>query len=292
MTFYCIASTKRKKHAELLKTACDKYNLNFILIDPQSFNYDFTCPKDSILFRTSNYKDHFAREIEIFLISQGVTTFYSSFEKAKFSYVNGIIEHALHSQNNIPIPKSAVYNGQGIDDLEDIVKNKLADFPIVLKISGQSEGIGVIKIESLESLVSVLDVIKNNGQIIILKEMVKIKPPVFSYRSIVIGNKVVFSYKNQSITSKDFRSNADQNKRNRTIVDVAENDQQQIVRAVNVLGTELGAVDFAYNEKGELKIFEVNFPFNFLPIVEDLNFPIHELLVDYLVNKANKQNDY
>ena len=190
----------------------------------------------------------------------------------------------------IPIPKTRILSNQNRHSLIEDVEY-LGNFPIVIKVAGLSEGVGVIKIDSLEALISLRDYLSLDDNLILMMEFVDVGKPAHSLRGVVIGNELVFTYKNQSASVEDFRSNVNQEERNRSIVDIdslKKEDKQEIIRAVNCLGLELGGVDFILDKRGKIYIFEVNFPFNFLPIVEDLNFPIHKKIVEYLYNKANK----
>lgn len=285
MRFFCLNYEGNENLVRLLKTACDKFSLEFVLLNPTDIN----CIQESkittkdLFYRISIPTHPGVNEAELNIISQKPASFYTDFQtfiakSPKASY--------FHQQEGLPCPKN-ITNAYNLSTKKAQKSAEfLGGFPLIIKALGHSKGIGVMKVESLESLLSVTQFLESQNIKFNLQEYIKVGKPPHSLRSVVLGDQVVFSYKNQSLDSNEFRSNVDQKKRSRTQIEISPQEETSIVAAVHSLGLELGGVDFVRDQRGDLKIFEVNFPFNFVPIVEDLGFPIHEKIVSFLKEKA------
>jgi ribosomal protein S6--L-glutamate ligase len=220
------------------------------------------------------------RTIETLMLRSGIKTFYRDLDIALQRNPNSFV---MHQKYGVPIPTTIT--PVSAKDISSESVKALGGFPIILKVTGGSKGIGVMKLDTMEALTSVTDYLLANQTQFILREFVELPKPVYSLRAVVMGNKVAVCYKNQSVSTTEFRSNVDQSQRSRTLFSITPDQEQTLVRAVESLGLELGAVDFVLNEKGDIRIFEVNFPFNFMPVIVDLNIPIHQLIVSYLKDK-------
>ena len=286
--FYCIhyseSNTTNQNIRMLLEQACKKRKIKYCLIDARLVNTIKNLPKlypNDILYRPSTHKK--AIKVEKLLINNSASTFYINKSKKGFLDRDDRVGKIL-MRNQIPIPKTIFDIDNNRAKLKKWVK-QVDNFPIIIKKIDGERGVGVIKVDSWECLVSLMDYLITTKDRFVMKEYIKISRPIHSYRAIVLGNKIEIAYKNISLEKNDFRSNANQKKRKREIVQLKIKSKQTIVKAVSILGLKLGAVDFAYNKKGNMKIFEINFPYNFVPIVNDLKYPIHEKMIDYLIEK-------
>lgn len=287
MTFYCI--TKGDEYEDrigLLKKSCKKYNIIFKKIDINKFNFlnNLNLSKNDFLYRVCPSKE--SLEAWYFLLNRKVTTFYNSYEYAITERPNSFI---IFQKEGLPIPKTINYINNNKVLLKKYVNN-MGGFPIIIKVMGSSCGTGVIKIDSFQSLYSVMDYLAKRNIYTVMREFIRVGKPVFSCRAIVLGNEVEIAYKNINISLKDdFRSNVDQKRRKRELMELSKKNKNILIKSVAILGSDLGAVDFVFDKKGNLKIFEVNFPFNFVPVVKDLKYKINDKMIEYLIKKSKSK---
>jgi len=283
MKFYCITRPEKQKTRILLENICIKLNIEFVNINTETANYlDLRAAiKNNILYRVSDSTDSI--QLEKALLTTNVKTFYSNTINGLNMYDNVIEATLLHEKLKLPIAKSLFYINKKTTEVNNI--NYLGGFPVIIKVAYGQKGIGVIKVDSRASYNSIIDHLQNENTPFIVREFIDSGDTIHSYRSIVLGDNCIFTYKNSSISTKDFRSNVNQHKRDRKQIKLSSIDKAIMVKTVKSLGLEFGAVDFMRNEHGNLKILEVNFPFNFIPIIEDFDFPIDHMLVEYLIKK-------
>src|SRR5210317_1058049 len=99
---------------------------------------------------------------------------------------NKLTSALLFEKFGIPTPRTAfISNEKNIDDAVKLVGNK---FPIIIKTLTGTQGIGVIKIESYESLISTIQALwKHNAELLIQEYM----ETDFDVRTLVVDNKIV-----------------------------------------------------------------------------------------------------
>jgi hypothetical protein len=281
--FYCIYSDYDVERANLLKLACKKMEVEFFPIDQNKFNF-LNPPKIdnfSIIYRCST--NALAHTIERFLFTEKTPTFKKTYLRTILK-ATGFSEMIIFHHYNIPTPKSVPYFPN--NNIKKQVEY-LGGFPIVIKSLDSKEGRGVMKIKSFAALKSEINNLnKKFGEAIVLKEFIEIGTPAYSYRAVVLNKKVIFAYKNTNISSDDFRSNIDQTKRKREKIELTNKQKNILIKATRVLSVDWAAVDFVIKNK-KVCIFEVNSPFNFVPIYKTFKYPIHEKIVKYLINKIN-----
>ncbi len=286
MKFYSInIKGTNRSLSSLISQACIKKKIKYIELDPTT--YDFSkkiyLSKNDFLY-TINPKGK-SKILERFLLNDKVITFYKSYNRALCSYPHSSF---IHEKIGISIPKTIF----GITKDRKLLKKYITElngFPIILKSINGSHGIGVVKVDSFSSLVSIVDYLVSISvdKNFILREFISPSGnKCYSYRSVVLGGKVEISYINQSVEKDDFRSNINQKERKRKIINLPKSQENQIVKAVEVLGLDLGAVDYIIDKAQNIKIFEVNFPFDFSPIVQDLKYPICDKMIDFLIEKS------
>lgn len=288
MRFFLINRPENVNLKKYFKLACEKYDVEFIELIAKKTDYlSLDVTSEDIVHRVTS--EHKGQMIEKYLLTKNPTTFYKDPLQGIRKYDNVIESTIVHAANDIPVAKSVFIVPK--DDKPALKKyvEYLGGFPIIIKVAGGSKGVGVMKVDSFSSLSSVVDYLNESNGKYILREFIDIGTPAHTYRAIVVGNEVVFSYKNESISSEDFRSNVNQEERNRSQIQLSEEEKAIIVKTVSVLNFELGGVDFLRRENGEMAILEVNTPFNFVPVIDDLEFPIHEVMVKYLIDKAENR---
>lgn len=287
MKFYCVLEKedyKSKIRCERLERACKSRKIDFIKILPNSFNYlDDSYNKKNLLYRATRGEG--AIKIERFLLNKGLTSLYRN-----ISYgFTELLPSLLQGKNliNFPLIKSVpdfISNENLLNEYIDYV----GGFPLVVKVQGGTLGVGVIKIDSFESLNSFKDYIKQNNIDSNLLEFVKHKK---QGRLIVLGNEVIATYVNYC--TFDFRSNVGDSSEIKSSKYVfSEEIKDLAIRSVKEMGVEFGGVDILFEEETENPyIAEVNMPCGFPKAEDIIGVDIAGKLVDYLVDKSNNINE-
>jgi len=151
----------------------------------------------------------------------------------------------------IPTPRTAlVINDESIPIALEEVGGK---FPIIAKTIEGSKGIGVMKIESEESLKSVLQALWKHEADLILQEYIDID---FDVRSIVLNNKVIASVKRLNTKKSDFRTNKSLGNKTKPykLTDVEE---KMVIKSAKVAGAYFCGVDHIIRD-GKPEILEIN----------------------------------
>lgn len=284
MTFYCINRIGTNPTTiKLFKKSAKKRGIKFKEI--YSDNYEFIefpmLKKDDILYNVC--VDHKSRTLEKCIINNDVATFCIDNNTGLHSYDNVFDATIIHSKNNLPIVKTVFDITKDRKMLSHYV-DYLGGFPIIIKSKDGSHGVGVIKIDSLDSLLSIVDVLLNTNNKFIMREFINYKQHA---RLIILGNEVVSSIEYKRIKN-DFRSNVGKElkimakKFGKGIEDTA-------IEAVRVLGYKFGGVDILIDNKGKFYIAEVNYPCFFPRAQQVTGIDISGLMIDYLIEKTKNR---
>ena len=181
----------------------------------------------------------------------------------------------------IPTPKTALI--QGIDSLEDVIKQIGGKFPYILKTIFGSKGIGVIFIESIASLKSTLQLIwkLNEQEELILQEYINSD---FDVRVHVLGNEVIASMKRSKIKG-DFRSNYSQGGKVHKYK-LSDEEIEICIKATKAVGASWAGVDFI-TKNGKIYVLEVNSSPGTEGIEEATGDNIVGDMIDWSINKKN-----
>ena len=253
MTFYCINRTGANPTTiKLFKKSIKKKNIKFkeICSDDYKFIKFPVLKKGDILYNVC--VDHKSRTLEKCIINGDVATFCINNNTRLHSYDNVIEATVIHSKNNLPIIKTIFDITKDRKTLSEYV-DFLGGFPIIVKSKDGSHGVGVIKIDSLDSLLSIVDVLLNTDNKFIMREFINYKQHA---RLIVLGNKVVSSIEYKKIKN-DFRSNVGK-ELNIMAKSFGKEIENVAIKAVRVLGYEFGGVDILIDNKKNFYIAEVN----------------------------------
>ena len=153
-------------------------------------------------------------------------------------------------QNQITSPRTAFVNNE--DSIAIALEKIGGQFPVIVKTITGAEGIGVMKIESEESLKSVLQTLWKQEAEVIIQEYIEIK---YDVRTLVLDGKIIASVKRIK-GGKDFRTNkalgndTEPYKLNKEEMDL-------VIKAYKMSGCYFAGVDHITN-KGTHYILEVN----------------------------------
>lgn len=281
MIFYCIIEEENEENLErvkLLKKACDEKRIGFNLLEANKFDFiNPPCLEEGDLIYRATPGER-ATSIERVLLNKKCTAFYKDY---KLGLNDRTSSFFMHQKEGLPVVKTIPDLPSDRSILKKYAKF-LGGFPLIVKVRGNRHGVGVIRVDSFESLVSIADY---------LTPMLENKYFMREYidhtgqgRLIVLGNKVIASHENK-VVEDDFRTNVG-NRRSREAKKFSKEMEDVAIKAVTSLGLEFGGVDLLLCKTGKYFISEVNFPCHF-PTTQTLTkVDIAGKMVEYLVNKS------
>jgi len=167
---------------------------------------------------------------------------------------NKLLSYALLREHNVPIPKT-ISLSETCEIEEDFLIELLGPPPYVVKLVQGRKGIGVVRLDSLTSLRSQLDLLKELGQECIIQECIRL-PVVRDIRVLVVGGRAIAALTRTVSTPHEFRSNlatggsAEKWLLTRAITQLAE-------RAAKALNLDIAGVDIL-EASDEPVVIEVN----------------------------------
>lgn len=262
-----------------IKSAENFPNVNTIVIDSiESFlSYSSSnqiSSNDAVYRITTN---NISRAIESQLLLKGVKSMYSK-DFWLYQYKSKTILNQYRNAQMVPTRIVLSSDKKYLDNLVE----ELGGYPIIIKAPKGSHGVGVIKIESHETLYSIIDFMMAQEIDVTLKKYIEADG---HYRVIVLNNKVLSTIKYNK-PDKDFRTNAGDPE----VVSV-QLPQVGIDVALDAvskqdLQTNFGGVDLIWSEEDQkFYVMEVNFPC-FFPRNESVdNVSISSAIIQYLLDK-------
>ncbi|MFN8300343.1 MAG: hypothetical protein U0T75_14680 [Chitinophagales bacterium] len=221
-----------------------------------------------------------SQTLESILLSENVTTFYSNNPALNqtFSTTDWSI---LHDKANLLSPKTIFHITSDRQLLKKYV-DYLGGFPIIIKATGSTRGIGTIKIDSWQSLISTLDYLMTTGNKFILRQFINAKN---GCRLIVLGNEVIAGA-DFAMNENDFRNAVDLKQVKYFKREYPEAVKQVAIKATHLANTEFSGVDFLEDENGNFYLLEINFPTGFSGLIDICCVDIPFKMVEYLIKKA------
>jgi hypothetical protein len=287
--FYCVIRSLEDKRFpkncyKQLKDACIKRGVEFIPVEAQKIdltNLPRLGNKDILYRITSDETSHI---VAASLLTPEVATFYIDNLQGSLYYTTNWSHTIGHKMHGLPIIPTIADLPNDRELLKKYVKY-LGGFPVILKAQGGSHGIGVIKVDSPESLFSIVDYLVSMAKSnVALRKYIDYSTHA---RLIVIGNKVVDSIEYKR-AGGDFRSNIGNSpevvpRKFSTAIEKAA------IKATHIKGYECGGVDILIDKDGvKFYIAEVNYPCNFSRCQNLTGVDIAGKMVDHLLNKTQK----
>jgi ribosomal protein S6--L-glutamate ligase len=163
---------------------------------------------------------------------------------------NKFLSYIAFSRNNIPIPRTALIpTEKAIENAHERIGGK---FPVVIKTLSGTQGIGVSIVDSMQSMVSVIQSLKKYNADLLIQEHIKLK---YDVRTIVLGGRIIASTRRNKVPD-DFRSNAHLGATTEPYI--LNDDEQKVVKAAaRVMGGQLVGVDHCI-VNNEIFILECN----------------------------------
>lgn len=266
-----------------LKLACEKLNLEFIALNSLTTDYSNlpTLTKADLLYNATRGSE----TLESLLLNKEVITYYINNPDFVVSNPDTTKYSILHDKAKLLSPKTIFH----ITDDRQLLKNYvdyLGGFPIIIKATGSTRGIGTMKIDSWQNLVSTVDYLITTGDKFILRQFIKAKS---GCRLMVLGNEVIAGA-DFEMNKDDFRNAVDLTQVNYTKRSYPETINQTAIKATHLANVEFGGVDFLEDEKGNFYLLEVNFPTGFSGLIDVCGVNIPYKMVEYLKKKADGTN--
>lgn len=270
-----ISSDINRTTNTLFSDACAKRNVHFRQLDAAQVEWANLPRLDP---GTLLYRAHAGRAYAILeraLLNQAVVSLHlDPAHLSSHRYAPLILQQA-----DIPIPKTIFHvNREHIDTAVIAV----GGYPVIIKSMGGSHGVGVMRLDSRESLISVVDHLNSRGEHYIMRAYIDTDR---SIRLTVLGDRVIDSIAYQ-VKQGDFRSNVS----NPTVtpIDTPDDMRETAVAAVAAMGYAFGGVDVLTDETG-FYITEVNFPCNFPRSQLATHTDITGQILNYLIARSKKE---
>ena len=216
-----IKKAKKEITVSFLQKSCEKRKIPFFVINTKHsiitdkdeekntltiYNYDgddnehtFIGKDTVVITRAGAIED----EAGLSLISafQNSGAFMLNTRSSMLTCDNKLTSALLFEKFNIPTPKTAfISNEKNLDNALKLVGNK---FPVIVKTLTGTQGIGVVKVDSYDSLVSVVQALFKHDAELLLQEYM---PTDSDIRTFVVDNKI-FACTKRVKKSGEFRSN-------------------------------------------------------------------------------------
>jgi len=271
MRFFCVTRDTLAATNDALAMACASRRIEAVMVTPESYAADpDLCPAPGdLLYRAA--ADTPCDRLEKLLWQPGVAGFYDE------PFFECIFQGVLFQRNGIPMPRTIHAISRERAMLEKQVA-QLGGFPLVLKQPGGEGGQGVIRVDTLAGLFSLIDYL---GESALLMEYFE---HVVAYRLIVVGDQVVAAEARYSGPG-DFRTNA---AGGGTLGAVQPSDDAvaMVLKAARLMRVEFGGADLLEDANGRLLLAELNFPCYFADQQRDSGIDIAGMMIDHLAAKA------
>ena len=161
------------------------------------------------------------------------------------------LTYSLLSGAGIPVPKTVLL---GSGPVEPALEH-LPGPPWILKLPMSTKGQGVLLVESLRSLRSAVDTLRDSGQVLLLQEFVK-SAAGSDTRVLVLGGRCAVAARRTATSAGEFRSNVHLGG-HPTEVELTPQLRAVAEQAAATLGLGIAGVDILESDSGPL-VVEVN----------------------------------
>lgn len=273
MRFYCVTSEHLTDTNAVLRSACEARDIEFLTVTAESWQPELAAQvrRGDLLYRAAS--GVLADRMERLLWQPFVAAFY---DNPFFECFNQSI---LLARSGVPMPATLHVVPRERDALAQAV-DRLGGFPVVLKVPGGEGGQGVLRVDSLPALFSVLDHLPEN---VSMSEYVQ---HVLTYRLVVLGREVIATEARHA-GAFDFRSNAAGNHWLGAVhAPIAA--EHMAIQSARTLKLEFGGADVLETADGRLVLAELNFPCYFADQQIDTGVDIAGRMLDFLIRKGRR----
>lgn len=259
-----------------LRDAADLRGVAFVAIDAPRFDFaeQRRLRPGDLLYRPA--VSAVSARVEQFLWTPGVADLYARPRGVFFDPNNASM---LFDRTGLPVARTYWPTKQTLHLLGPWVDD-LGGLPVVVKILGFSGGQGVIRVDSMVTLRSLLGALMAQGNSPLLCAYV---PDAVHWRVFVVGDRAVGGYRNTP-DQGDFRTSASADP-NDYAVALPAAACEIAVAATRALEFELAGVDILTHPSGRHYLLEANFPCYF-GHAQEHGQDIAGALVDHLLDKT------
>jgi len=279
MRLVCIDDGVPAEGPELLHSACDAREIEFLPLDPRTFCFedeDRLGPGD-LLFRPAT--SWISQRVEQFLYSPGTATFYPTDEDIYFEVVDPVL---VHQRCGLPVPRSIPCHTADRGALRSYVE-RLGGLPVVVKVSGMSRGVGVMLARDWASVFGLIDYLSSQN---VAPHLMAFVDDAVHWRVVVVGGSAIAAYRNP-LEHDDFRTYASEVPDDYS-ADVPDEMADIAVRSVAAIRREFGGVDLLEHPSGRIYLLEANFPCYFAQAQLSGGIDVAGRMVDHLAAKAHR----
>lgn len=280
MRFFCIEDDLPPETPRLLRAACLRRRLDYVAVDAGAVDLTRLSPPvpGDIVFRPATSERAIAVEQHLFRVDVG--SVYTAPEGPSFACAEPTL---LYERSGLPVARTTPGVTADRAALRAVV-DVLGGLPVVVKFPGLSGGRGVLRVESLAGLFSLMDLAEARGDV---PELCAFVADAVHWRLVVVGERVVSAYKNVN-DDDDFRSSANDDPANYRVEPTAE------MKDIAVLATQLNGVSFAgvdilQDPQGRLFLLEANSPCYFATAELAVGTDVSGAIVDHLVDVARRR---
>ncbi len=230
--------------------------------------------KGDFLYNISRGSQH----LELSMLNNQVTTFYRI--TPQIVRLNTIEQAIAFKKAGLHTPPTIFHSTNEKNLLLSYI-SKLGGFPIIVKISGGTKGIGTMITRDIASLQSISDYLVS---ISVKFMLIKYIEPKEVARFIVIGDRVIASNR-KPIPEGDFRTSVKSSMPEPKIY--SENIQQMAVQTAGIANSENCGVDILIDQEGIPFVLEANMPHDFVTTVKATGIDVTGAMVNFLVTKAS-----
>lgn len=188
----------------------------------------------------------------------------------------------LLSKAGVGIPKTVFSKStSAVDDLIDLI-----GVPMIIKVARGSQGNGVVLAETRKAAKSVVQAFYVENVSILLQEFIE-EAGGADIRVLVVGSKVVASYRRQSLDD-DFRSNIHQGGSGMA-VKLTDEERRTSLKAAKAMGLQVCGVDLIQSARGPL-VLEVNSAPGLEGIEKVTGRDVADKIIEYIELNAKRRN--
>jgi ribosomal protein S6--L-glutamate ligase len=162
------------------------------------------------------------------------------------------------------------------------IKQKMK-FPIIIKLLSGTQGIGVMRVESEENAIPIIDTLTELDQLILIQKYLEDNGE--DIRAFVVDEQVVASMKRIS-PEGDWRANIHAGGKG-VAYTLTEEEEEIVIKSTKVLDTGIAGVDIIQTPDGPMLI-EVNVSPGFKGLLEATGVNVADSIAEYAIRLAKK----
>jgi ribosomal protein S6--L-glutamate ligase len=191
--------------------------------------------------------------------------------------------YQLLAKAGVNIPKTVF--ARETADFDSVIETA-GGAPLIVKVARGTHGNGVVLAETNKAAKAVMQAFYVEGVTFLVQEFIK-ESAGTDVRAIVVGNRIVASFKRQSLDD-DFRSNTHQGGVGKP-VKLTDEEERTAKNAAKAMGLPVCAVDMMRSEGGPL-VLEVNSSGSIKTPEQLTGRNVAEKIIEYIEQNANQRH--